>query len=277
MPPNTSDIALAREVAAQVVQAGNGRVRRVVMVGSRALGTAKAYSDLDLVVLLELSAGAKPWGMAECAAERERIGGKLSNVSVKVELWLRTTDDFEENRRVECSLEWRVDSEGVEVYRRPLDRPAFTRRAHSAVRRENVFGWISHGVRALEAALGMENEAALRAVHVSEQARRAAHAAVMRTVTALLVRHRIHASKHDGLEAMIAQLSRADPTSATRIRACLGADAPSARTAHAVVSEAVGQLLEDDNMRALLNGIRVRLGQPAVFLTPAAAAGCERR
>lgn len=266
MPPTASDITLARDVAAQVVQGGNGRIRRVVMVGSRALGTSKPYSDLDLVVLLELPAGAKPWGMRECAAERERLTSKLTQRSVKVELWVRTTDDFEENRRVECSLEWRADSEGVEVYHRPLDRPAVARRPLSTVRRENVFGWVSHGVSALDAALAMENQAALKAVQVPDQAKRAAHAAVMRAVTALLVRHGIHASKHDGLEVMLAHLSRADPASATRIHALLGGHTSPAQRAHAVLREVVRHLAEDNKMAPLVEGIRRCLAQPAVFL-----------
>jgi predicted nucleotidyltransferase len=251
-------------LAEQIVAAGEGRVRRVVMIGSRALGTARPESDLDLVVLVELPAGAKPWSAADSRAARERIHEQVPRPPVRTELWVRTVDQYEEARRIECGIEWRVEAEGVEVYARPLDRPAAARRPLAVVRRESVFGWISHAIQALDAAVTMENGAALR--NGASESARPAHAAVMRAVTALLVVHRIHASKDDGLEAMLARLSGAAPAAAAAIRPHLSGKEWSGRRAHAVVQEVVHWLARDKDLVPLLTPVQRRLAQPVVFL-----------
>jgi predicted nucleotidyltransferase len=51
--PATDDVRKASELARRIVAAGRGRVRRVVMIGSRARGTPAKTSDLDLVVIVE--------------------------------------------------------------------------------------------------------------------------------------------------------------------------------------------------------------------------------
>ena len=91
--------------------------------------------------------------------------------------------------------------------------------------------------------------------------RDARHTAVMRAVTALLVVHRIHASKHDGLEAMLTQLSAHSPG------AVLGMREPvTARSAHGAVHEAVRWLARDKELAPLLHAARRRLAKPVVFL-----------
>ncbi|HEX8433011.1 MAG TPA: nucleotidyltransferase domain-containing protein [Longimicrobium sp.] len=258
------DLERARGLAEQIVATGEGRVRRVVMIGSRALGTARPESDLDLVVLVELAAGAKPWGVTDSRAARARIQKQVPQPPIRTELWVRTVDQYEEARRIECSIEWRVEAEGVEVYARAVDRPAVARRPLAAVRREYVFGWISHALQALDAAVAMENGAALR--NAAPEAARPAHAAVMRAVTALLVVHRIHASKHDGLETMLTRLSVPAPAAVAAIRSHLSGRSWSARRAHAAVQEVVHRLARDKELAPLLAAARRHLSQPLVFL-----------
>jgi hypothetical protein len=55
------DLDIANRIAARLVAVGEGRVRRVAMIGSRALGLARPGSDLDIVALLEPPATAPPW------------------------------------------------------------------------------------------------------------------------------------------------------------------------------------------------------------------------
>jgi len=264
MSARAEDLERARHLADQIVGAGEGRVRRAVMIGSRALGTARPESDLDLVILVELPAGARPWGAADSRAARERIQQQVPRPPVTTELWVRTVDQYEEARRVECSIEWRVEAEGVEVYARALERRAVARRPLAAVRRESVAGWISHALQALDAAVTMENGAALR--NAAPDAARPADAAVMRAVTALLVVHGIHASKHDGLETMLARLSEPAPAAVAAIRSHLRGTAWSARRAHAVVREVVHRLTRDKELAPLLTAARRHLSQPVVFL-----------
>lgn len=272
MPPTATDVTFARGVAARIVAAGQDRVRRVVMIGSRALGRARPNSDLDLLVLVELPAGAAPWGSAECIAERERIVRQLPRCPLKVELWVRTMEQYAECRRVECSLDWRVEAEGVEVYQRPVERGSIARRPDWMVRRENAFGWIAHAVRALDAAVALANSAAFQSsdtqLTVVEQSQHPARSAAVRAITALLVMHRIHASKHDELDFMLTRLAAKAPECAGRIRARLKSPRLTARDAYGVVQEVVRELSRDDQWASALSPIRSRLAQPTVFFTP---------
>src|SRR5215210_476398 len=59
--PTEEDFRMAQLLGARVAKAGEGRVRRVVMIGSRATGYARADSDLDLVAIVELCPTARPW------------------------------------------------------------------------------------------------------------------------------------------------------------------------------------------------------------------------
>lgn len=274
MPPTASDLKLAKDLASQIVTAGADRICRIVLVGSRAHGTARPNSDLDLVVLVEPPVGAKPWGTAECRAERDRIARQLSPPGVKVELWVRTTDQYEEARRIECSFEWRVEPEGVEIYRQTIQRRAAATRPVEIVRREHVFAWISHAVRALDAALDAERKEVIGSEAASQFSPLAsqfpARAAAIRAVTALLVLHRIHASKQDGLDAMLQRLALPDPHAAARIRSHLTHEALSAPTAHRIVQEVVYELSRDERWRRVLAATWQRLTRPVVVVTPPA-------
>lgn len=266
MPAVEADVQLAREVANQIVRVGQGRVRRIVMVGSRALGTARPNSDLDLVVLVELPATERAWTSADCMAERNRILQQLHWTGIKPELWLRTMSQYEDFRRIECSFEWRVAAEGVEIYRRMPDRRPVARRSLDAARREIAHGWIDHAMRGLAEAATRENEFALKGLTLPDQARRATESAIMRAVTALLVIHKIHASKHDGIHAMLAQLASRNPDLVARIQSHLKTAPVSARIAHIVLQEVVRELSGDPAMAEPLDKLRRRLAQPMLFI-----------
>lgn len=266
MPPKPEDLAMAAELAGRIVAAGRGRVRRVAMVGSRALGTARPESDLDLVVLVELAAGAPPWGPKEFQAERGRLRREAGAPPVRTDLWVRTTDRFEEARRVVGGVEWLVETEGVEVYRRPLDRPPTVRRTPGQVRRENVSAWIEHAMLALEGATARGNAAALAAGGAPAEARQAARAAVERAVNALLVSHQLRADKAGGVGEMLRRLETVEPAAAAELRSMGAESVDAALEAHRVLAAVVHRLSADPVTARYLAGPRERLGRPRIVL-----------
>ena len=258
---------MAKALAKRIAAAGRGCVRRVVMVGSRALGTAGPESDLDLVVVVETSRGAPPWGQKEFRAERDRLREELGSLPVRTDLWVRTTDRFEEARRVVGGVEWMAETEGVVVYSRPLERRPVARRTPDQVRRENVSAWIEHALFALDAAARSANASVLRPDGAaSGDPGGAARMAVERAVNALLVAHQLRASKHGGVGGMLGLLDGVDPPMAAHLRA-LGAEAAgSPMEAHAIVAAIVHRLGDDPALARSLAGPAQRLARPAVFL-----------
>lgn len=248
MSAKLQDLRLAKALAKQIVESGRGRVRRVVMVGSRALGTARNDSDLDLVVLVELPVSARPWGVAECAAERDRIQREVAAPPVLTDLWVRTTDQYEEGRSVAGSIEFLVDAEGIDVYSRPLERTPRARRTVAQVRREYAAGWITHALRALDAATG-------------ENAGVAAAAAVERTLHALLMLHGVRASKSDGAQAMLRSLEAVDPAIFAEVRVLLERQHALPLTAREILKAVVARMSRDPGLAPQLRIARVRLAK----------------
>lgn len=266
MAPAQEDLIIAREWAQAIADMGCGRVRRVLMIGSRARGTARPDSDTDLVVMVELPANTSPWKSRECSVERDRIRGKLPTSAAKLELTVRTSDQFAEARDVVGSMEWLAATEGVEVYRRPLLRKPIIRRSATQVRHEYAAGWLAHGLHALGAAIAFETSAIIKAGRAPLGAQHAASAAVMRGITALLVHNGVWASKHDGMDGILRRLAEADPISAAEIQARLCSPSVSARAAHAVLVNVVQVLANDREILPRLRSAHQRLSQPVLFL-----------
>jgi hypothetical protein len=246
VPPTVGDRRIASLLAARIVQAGEGRVRRVVMVGSRALGTASLGSDLDLVVLVEIPPYARPWGTPECVRERGRIQSAIGTPPLNTDLWVRTTDQYEEARRVAGSIEFLVDAEGIDVYSRPLERAPRVRRTVAQVRREYAAGWITHALRALDAATG-------------ENVDVAAQAAVERALHALLISHGIRASKCDGAQVMLSSIEAVDPAISLEVRILLGQDDVHSQRAREVLKVIVTRMSRDPGLAPQLRSARLQL------------------
>jgi predicted nucleotidyltransferase len=255
MPPLIADALLAQRLAMQIADVGLGRVQRVVMIGSRARGTPRPDSDLDLVVLFELPVHDRPWGPQEVIAERSRIHRLLPPPPVQTDLWVRTTDRYEEARRVVGGVEMLVDVEGVEVYSRPPTRAPLVQRNTDQVRREHVSAWVEHALAALEGTLRIERQAAgqtsLPGVPKTPEA--AARICVERAVNALLVFHQLVSGKAAGVDGM---LSRLDVAERERVAAWLfprcHAGGLSSWNAVRAVGEVLKRLSEDDGMRSYL-------------------------
>jgi predicted nucleotidyltransferase len=150
MRAKKEDIALATRLAAEIARLGRGRVRRVVMIGSRAHGGARPDSDLDLVVLVELPAGSEPWNGDHFARAGRELQALLGTQPVKPDVRVRTIDRFAEAKEVPGGVEWLAAHEGVVVYDAPVTLPPTVRASRDDVRRELVSAWVHHAIAALE-------------------------------------------------------------------------------------------------------------------------------
>jgi hypothetical protein len=257
---------IAQRLAMQIVAVGLGRVQRVVLIGSRARGTARPDSDLDLVVLVELPSDASPWGPADVIAERKRIQHRIPAPPVSADLWVRTTDRYAEARGVIGGVERLVDTEGVEVYSRPQQRAPVVRRTLDQVRRELVSTWVEHTLAALEGTLAMESNRAPRPPVPGQpkSAQDAAHVCAERAANALLVLHQTGAGKGAELPPLVARLGEADRR---RVAGWLSAGSQSketpSRQARRVVGEMLRRLQEDRGMRAYLGPSQERFKRAA--------------
>jgi hypothetical protein len=265
MPASPRDVLLSQRLGLQIVDAGLGRVQRVVMIGSRALGTARADSDLDLVVLVELPAEARPWGPAEVIAERRRMQEQIGTPPVLTDLWVRTTDRYEEARGVIGGVERLVDTEGVTVYARPTQRPPVVRRSPDEVRREHVSAWVEHALAAYVGTLRMESGSAPPTPGQPKTAQDGARICAERAVNALLVYHQREASKSAGVDGMLALLPESDHRRAIRWAQTGGRGGGSASgCARRVMAGLLERMCEDRTMRNYVSAAEQRFRQASV-------------
>lgn len=276
--PIPSDQATATQLAQQIVAAGLGRVRRVVMIGSRARGTAHRTSDLDLVVLVEVPRGTRPWGPAENLAERDRIQRAVGVPPITTDLSVRTTDHYHEARHVIGGVEHLVDLEGVDVYSRPLNNRPTIRRTPTEVRHQHTGTWLTHAAAVLKEAVS-NSRADSDGTPEPGGARlaSAAHASVMRAVTALLVSHQLHSSKRDGIPAMLTQLASVDADTAAALETVLKRSIPPSHRACAVLQMVVVRLGRDPGVRPYLQQAQAWLKKSGDGrVPPGVGPGCAR-
>lgn len=84
---------------------------RVILFGSRANGTARADSDVDLLVVMPVS-GSKRRKMVE-------IGVALHDFAIAKDILITTPEDFDWRKDVVGTIEYPAAHEGVLLYAKP--------------------------------------------------------------------------------------------------------------------------------------------------------------
>lgn len=268
MSIDPDDLKLAQSLADRIVAAGANRVRCVVMLGSRAVGTAHASSDLDLLVVLELPLGERPWGVEENISERRRILDCIRDAPFPIDLRVRTTEQFEEARDVIGGFESLALIHGVVLYAEPYRRPAVARRSKEEVVNITVRAWLEDAMVALGRALDLENAVAISGSDppAGKDAGHYAWKSVRAAVNALLVRHQIRSYKQEDLETVLNKVSAVEPHMGRWLRATLESRSRSAAVAHVVLAGIVQWISRDPAFEKLLARLRERLGRPQVLL-----------
>lgn len=274
--PRLDDVRMAQNLATRIASVGHGKVRRVVMIGSRALGTAAHTSDLDLVVIVELAPHESPWNGVEADAERDRLQRELGPPPIPTDMTVRSAEQFEEARDVVGGVERLVELEGVDVYVKPFDRPPKARRTKDAVRLALGRAWLDASVGSIEEGFEVRNQqnscplpVQPNAIVDRGQPRLAAVAfaeangifqitlakasdkktesdywarAVRQAITALCVLYQFETSKHDDLLAIVKTLGRWTPDISKRLPPRIQSEPRSLETAIFVLGSIVGAL-----------------------------------
>ena len=114
--PDPADLDTARSMAERIVEAGEGRVERVILFGSRARGTAHPRSDFDLLVVERDVASAHP--------EEERLTDGLEELGIWADVRVVSLASFEKTRSVVGYLSCAAAREGITLFERDEDGPA---------------------------------------------------------------------------------------------------------------------------------------------------------
>lgn len=107
------DLAIAQRLKDLVLQADGGRVRRIILFGSRARGDAQQDSDFDLLVVL------RDISPDEKRSYRLSLYRAFQDAGVTVEPWVMEEEEFEETKRVIGGLAYPAWKEGVLLYANP--------------------------------------------------------------------------------------------------------------------------------------------------------------
>jgi uncharacterized protein len=107
----SEDRQLAAKIAEQLRKHASKPVKRVILYGSRARGTAKPQSDFDFLVI-----EADPVSKRE---EMNRLRHALSDRSEMIDAWVMGEQEFEETKTVIGGLAYPAHKYGVVVYENP--------------------------------------------------------------------------------------------------------------------------------------------------------------
>lgn len=264
---SADDLDIANGIAARLAAAGKGRVRRVAMIGSRAIGVARPSSDLDIVALVELPAVAHPWNTAQTQLEQERLRAELSPAPYRIDLSVRTTDQYEESRRVIGGVEHLVDAQGFTLFTHPLDSPPRVRRTRDQVIRQQMRAWIGQAYVAFRASRSTvrPGRSAL-ASSASPQEPVAALDSVHRSLNVPFVKHQILVQKRDSLAEKLDWLSVVEPDLAGKLRAVIAPERVSVRIAQLVLYETARWAMGDRALAGHMADLLHDLSQPLLYV-----------
>ena len=102
------DRKIAEELKSRLLACDGDRIRRVILYGSRAQGSATEGSDFDLLVVEK-----DPVSKRE---EMRRLRQALSDLDYPVDVWVMGVEEFEETRNVIGGLAYPAHKYGVLLY-----------------------------------------------------------------------------------------------------------------------------------------------------------------
>jgi len=100
-----SDQRTAEKLRARLLARGAGCIRRIILYGSRACGTALPDSDFDLLII-EADPVSK-------RAEMQRLGRAVQELPYPVDVWVMGEREFEETKHVFGGLAYPAHKYGV--------------------------------------------------------------------------------------------------------------------------------------------------------------------
>lgn len=102
------EIPTVQELIRRLIPHGGGRIKRLILYGSRALGAATPQSDIDLLVV-----EAEPVSKRE---EMQRLRRAVGDWPVPVDVRVMGHTEFEETKEVIGGLAYAAHKHGVTLY-----------------------------------------------------------------------------------------------------------------------------------------------------------------
>jgi predicted nucleotidyltransferase len=100
--------ALSEKLNKRLLASDGERIRRVILYGSRALGSATEDSDFDLLVVEKDPVSKRD--------EMRRFRAVLSDLQYPVDVWVMGEEEFEETRNIIGGLAYPAHKYGVVLY-----------------------------------------------------------------------------------------------------------------------------------------------------------------
>jgi hypothetical protein len=235
------------------------------LIGSRAVGMARPGSDLDIVALVELPPAAHPWNTAQTQFEQDRMRAGLPLTPYRVDLSVRTTDQYEEGREVIGGVEHLVDVQGFTLYTHPLNSPPRVKRTRDQVIRQQMRAWINQAYAAFRASRRSGPGLSELAWAPSPRELVAALDSVHRSLNVPFVKHQILVQKRDSLAAKLDQLSSVEPDLSGKLRAVIAPERVSARIAQMVLHATTLWAMGDRALAPHLVDLLQDLSQPMLY------------
>ena len=102
------DREIAEELKRRLLASDGKRIRRLILYGSRAQGSATEESDFDFLVI-----GKDPVSKRD---EMRRLRQSLSDLEYLVDVWVMGEEEFEETRNVIGGLAYPAHKYGLVLY-----------------------------------------------------------------------------------------------------------------------------------------------------------------
>jgi predicted nucleotidyltransferase len=247
-------------IVSRIKSADCRHIQRIICFGSRIQGNAHSESDIDILAVVEPAT--EGWGPAENIAERKRLESRIGSLPVRLDLWVRTVDQYEEARGVIGGHEHAAATTGVVIWSRPARRAAIPRRSPDDIRYRNVCDWVELARRLLGRSVQIRTVSRVRN-GIWYPSEHFAWRACMAAIGAVFVWRQVDPpSKRDELEAWLLNLEKLEPRLGLKINAAFWEIPLSALLAQAVLRAVASHLEEDAPLSERMSQLGTYLKRP---------------
>jgi predicted nucleotidyltransferase len=256
---DSTDRQLLDTIVSRIQSADKGHIQRVICFGSRINGNSSPDSDIDILVVVEPADDG--WGPRENIAERKRIETEIGTLPARLDLWVRTIDQYEEARGVIGGHEHAAEVSGVVLCSRPVRRPPIILRSPDDIRYRNVCDWLELARRLLGRSVQIRTVSRVRdgKWYPSEHF---AWRACMAAIGAVFVWRQVAPpSKRDSVETWLLNLENLEPRLGAKVNEKFWEFPLSALLAQAVLRTVAKYLSNDEHVAEQMQHLQSYLHQ----------------
>jgi predicted nucleotidyltransferase len=263
--------AYAERVLQRIVGTSSDSLLKVLLFGSHALGSARPESDIDVLVVVEPS---RPWTYADNLHERARLLHEVGPATTRLDLVVRSWDEFAERKGVSGCVENCADRFGVAYYSREPSRDPVLRHSADHVRHGNVCVALEEACACLGRAVGERSHLFPTHPLMRQQNESLTWRAARCAIAAVLALHKIDwPAKYAPVAMWLDCLAKADALTALQMRTFFGDELTSVEAAHASLRLIVNSLHSVSPLQPRVREFSRYLGLPTDDLAVAIPPG----